>query len=105
VQGQLLVTGAPYCEFIVNTKEDFAVSEVFPHRKVQSKMFDKLNFTNYMQYHIFKISVMYLLLQFDTLYHFGYHVLEYLELQQLNPNYLVLQCHQWFQFFSFFTFS
>ena len=35
VQGQLLVTGAPYCEFIVNTKEDFAVSKVFPDRYFQ----------------------------------------------------------------------
>ena len=42
VQGQLLVTGAPYCEFIVNTKEDFAVSKVFPDRDFQKKMFDNL---------------------------------------------------------------
>ena len=42
VQGQLLVTGAPYCEFIVNTKEDFAVSKVFPDRDFQRNMFDKL---------------------------------------------------------------
>ena len=35
-QVQLLDTGAPYCEFIVNTKEDFAVSKVFPDRDFQT---------------------------------------------------------------------
>jgi hypothetical protein len=32
VQGQLLVTGAPYCEFIVNTKEDCCFKSISRQR-------------------------------------------------------------------------
>ncbi|CAC5380704.1 unnamed protein product [Mytilus coruscus] len=42
VQGQLLVTGAPYCEHIVYNKDDFAVAKVLPEKEFQMSMFVKL---------------------------------------------------------------
>lgn len=42
VQGQLFVTAAPFCEFIVYTKLDIAVDRVLPDPDFQMTMFEKL---------------------------------------------------------------
>jgi len=42
VQGQLFVTGAPFCDFIVYAKVDIAVDKVLPDPDFQLIMFDKL---------------------------------------------------------------
>ena len=42
VQGQLFVTGAPFCEIIVYTKLDMAIDRVLPDPDFQTTMFEKL---------------------------------------------------------------
>ncbi|KAK7489166.1 hypothetical protein BaRGS_00019544 [Batillaria attramentaria] len=43
VQGQLLVTGAPFCDFIVYTKCDLFIERIFPDHDFQREMMDKLS--------------------------------------------------------------
>lgn len=42
VQGQLLVTGAPFCDFVVFTKHDMYIERVFPDKPVMQLMLEKL---------------------------------------------------------------
>lgn len=42
VQGQLLITGAAYCEFIVYTKSDLSVVRVLPDNNFQMNMLNTL---------------------------------------------------------------
>ena len=38
VQGQLLVTGAPFCDFVVFTRRDINVERIFPAKPVMLKV-------------------------------------------------------------------
>lgn len=42
VQGQLMVTGAPFCDFIVYTSKDIFVERVLPNKEFSQILFDKL---------------------------------------------------------------
>ena len=42
VQGQLLVTGAPFCDFVVYTKCDVHIERIFPDCDFQNQMMKKL---------------------------------------------------------------
>ena len=43
VQGQLLVSGAPFCDFITYTKQDFYVERIFPHSPTMNDLIKKLS--------------------------------------------------------------
>ena len=43
VQGQLLVSGAPFCDFITYTKQDFYVARIFPHAPTMNDLIKKLS--------------------------------------------------------------
>lgn len=43
VQGQLLVTGVEYCDFVVYTKEDLVVTRIFPDLDFMKNMLDDLS--------------------------------------------------------------
>ena len=43
VQGQLMVTGAPFCEFVVYTKTDIHIERILPDTTFQENMLQKLS--------------------------------------------------------------
>lgn len=43
IQGQLLISGAPFCDFITYTKEDFYVERIYPHRPTMDALVRKLS--------------------------------------------------------------
>ena len=43
VQGQLMITGAPFCEFAVYTKKDMHIQQSLPHEKFEHHMRNKLS--------------------------------------------------------------
>lgn len=42
VQGQLLVTGAPFCDFVTYTSQDIHVERIVPHHETMKSMMTKL---------------------------------------------------------------
>jgi hypothetical protein len=43
VQGQLLLSGAPFCNFIIYTKQDFYVQRIYPHMLTMRALIEKLS--------------------------------------------------------------
>lgn len=43
IQGQLMVTGAPFCEFVVYTKSDMHIERIVPDMQFQEEMMEKLS--------------------------------------------------------------
>lgn len=43
VQGQLMISGGPFCDFIVYTKKDFSVQRIYPEKEFMLQMLLKLS--------------------------------------------------------------
>ncbi|XP_063410321.1 uncharacterized protein LOC134693427 [Mytilus trossulus] len=43
VQGQLLTTGAPFCDFVTYTKQDIGIERIYPHEITMKALVDKLS--------------------------------------------------------------
>lgn len=43
IQGQLLISGALFCDFITYTKQDFYVERIYPHRPTMDALVRKLS--------------------------------------------------------------
>lgn len=43
IQGQHLLSGAPFCDFITYTKQDFYVERIYPHRPIMDALDRKLS--------------------------------------------------------------
>ena len=43
VQGQLLTTGAKFCDFVTFTKSDFHVERIYPHQSTMNDLIDRLS--------------------------------------------------------------
>lgn len=42
VQGQLLVTGLPFCDFVTLTKQGISINKIFPNKQFMQDMYSKL---------------------------------------------------------------
>ena len=42
VQGQLLISGAPYCDFVTYTKQEFNIERIYPHETTMKTLLEKL---------------------------------------------------------------
>jgi len=42
VQGQLMITGTPFCDFVVYTEKDLFIETILPDTETMNKMLDKL---------------------------------------------------------------
>lgn len=43
ILGQLLISGAPFCDFITYTKQDFYVERIYPHMPTMDALVRKLS--------------------------------------------------------------